>query len=173
MGTLHPFLRRWRLWHFGRQIRRAWDPRRIANSMRGGWSRIRGGNLSPGRIARSVAIGVFIGCSPFFGLHSLLCVALCLPLRADPLIAYVASNISLPPLIPLLLSSEIQVGSWLLRGEGAALSWSSSAELDWRELSASLLVGSACVATLAAALSFGISWWLAARWQRRAQSAQR
>lgn len=81
--------------------------------------RLRGGKLSRSRAASSVAVGLFIGCLPVYGLHFLLCAAVCLPLRLDLLIAYVAANISNPIIAPFLLTAEVETGSLLLTGHVA------------------------------------------------------
>jgi SAM-dependent methyltransferase/uncharacterized protein (DUF2062 family) len=81
------------------------------------WCDIRGGDLSPGRIAASVALGAFIGCLPIFGLHLPVVLLLCLRFRLDGALAYLAANISNPFMAPLLIAGEIQVGAILLEGE--------------------------------------------------------
>ncbi len=63
-----------------------------------------------------MALGLFVGSSPLFGLHALLAGALALAFRLDVLVAYLATNISLPPLIPVLLFLQLQAGSFLLEG---------------------------------------------------------
>lgn len=80
------------------------------------WRRIRGGRLTRRRAAGSVAIGLFVGSLPLYGLHFPLCVALCLPLSLDVVTAYVAANVSNPLFAPFLLTAEIQLGSLLLDG---------------------------------------------------------
>lgn len=80
------------------------------------WRRIRGGKLTRRRAAGSVAVGLFVGSLPLYGLHFPLCVALCLPLSLDVVTAYVAANVSNPLFAPFLLTAEIQLGSLLLDG---------------------------------------------------------
>jgi uncharacterized protein (DUF2062 family)/2-polyprenyl-3-methyl-5-hydroxy-6-metoxy-1,4-benzoquinol methylase len=81
------------------------------------WLRLRGGRLSRARAAASVALGLFIGCQPFYGLHFPLCALIGLPLRLDVVVAYLAANISNPLVAPFLLTLEIETGSLLLTGE--------------------------------------------------------
>lgn len=88
------------------------------------WRRLRGGATTPGRAAISVALGVFIGCLPLFGLHFALCSLICLPLRLDLVTCYLAANISNPLLAPALIAVELELGSWLLHGQ--TLSWDRS-----------------------------------------------
>lgn len=78
--------------------------------------RLRGGELSRGRASASVAVGLFIGCLPLYGLHFVLCLAVCLPLRLDLFVAYLAANISNPLIAPLLVVLEVETGALLLTG---------------------------------------------------------
>lgn len=93
---------------------------RARHVRRAGWRRLRGGELTPLRAGGSVALGSFIGCLPVFGLHLPLCLGVCLPLRLDAPVAYLAANISNPLVAPWLLVAEVQVGAWLLQGKWAA-----------------------------------------------------
>lgn len=81
------------------------------------WARLRGGARDPRRAAWAVAIGVFIGCLPLYGLHFWLCLAVCIPFRLDIVLAYLAANISNPLFAPLLIAAEVQVGGLLLTGQ--------------------------------------------------------
>jgi uncharacterized protein (DUF2062 family) len=73
--------------------------------------------LTPARAAGSVAIGLFIGSLPVYGLHLPLCLAVCLPLHLDAAVAYLAANISNPLIAPFLVVAEVQVGSLVLTGQ--------------------------------------------------------
>jgi uncharacterized protein (DUF2062 family) len=84
------------------------------------WRRLRGNDQSPGRVALAVAIGLFIGCLPLYGLHLALCLVACVPRRLDSVLAYLAANISNPFVAPFLITLEIEIGSLLLTGEHAA-----------------------------------------------------
>ena len=77
---------------------------------------LRGGRLSPARGAAAVALGLVIGSQPIFGCHFPLIVVLCLWLRLDALITYVAANISNPFFAPALLTAEVEVGALLRTG---------------------------------------------------------
>ena len=77
---------------------------------------MRGGKLEPWRAALSVGVGLLIGVQPLYGLHLLLCLAICLPLRLDVLVAYAAANISNPALAPLIVMAELQIGSLIVDG---------------------------------------------------------
>ena len=69
-----------------------------------------------------MALGLFIGCIPVFGLHLPLCLAVCVPLRLDAPVAYLAANISNPLVAPWLVTAEVQSGAWILTGSFVAFS---------------------------------------------------
>jgi 2-polyprenyl-3-methyl-5-hydroxy-6-metoxy-1,4-benzoquinol methylase/uncharacterized protein (DUF2062 family) len=91
-------------------------PRAFLDVSRRLFNRLRGGRLEPWRAGFSVAVGLFVGVQPLYGLHLPLCLIICLPLRLDVLLAYAAANISNPLLLPLIVLSEIQLGSLVLDG---------------------------------------------------------
>lgn len=80
-----------------------------------------GSTDSPSKKAFSIALGVFIGLSPFWGLHTLLVLLLAFIFKLNKPIAFAFSNVSLPPFIPFIVFFSLQLGSWTL-GEQFSLS---------------------------------------------------
>lgn len=68
------------------------------------------------RETAAVALGVFIGCLPFYGLHLTICWLVGYLLGLNRLKMYFAANISNPFVAPWLLVAEVQAGAWLRRG---------------------------------------------------------
>lgn len=64
--------------------------------------------------ALSVALGVFIGLSPFWGFHTILVLSLAFLLRLNKLIAFAFSNVSMPPLIPFIIYISLKTGGFIL-----------------------------------------------------------
>src|SRR5262249_40277821 len=89
----------------------------LREELRRAFFELRGGRLSPARGAAAVALGFFVGCQPIFGCHLPVIVVVCLWLRLDALVAYVAANISNPLVAPALLTAEVQVGAFVRTGE--------------------------------------------------------
>ena len=85
------------------------------------WRRLRGGELTPWRAALSVGVGLLIGMTPAFGLHWLIVIAVCVPLRLDTGVAYLAANISMPFIAPFITFAEIETGALLLHGHFMAI----------------------------------------------------
>ncbi len=69
---------------------------------------------SPTKKALSIALGVFIGIAPFWGFQTILVLALAALLKLNKLISFTFSNISIPPMIPVIIYGSLKMGSWIL-----------------------------------------------------------
>jgi uncharacterized protein (DUF2062 family)/2-polyprenyl-3-methyl-5-hydroxy-6-metoxy-1,4-benzoquinol methylase len=129
---------------------------------------LRGTPGSPLRAASAVALGLFIGCQPVYGLHLALVLLVCLPLRLDAVLAYLAANISNPLVAPFLIFGQVQCGSYLLHGRFVAFDVEQARQLGAAGFAEQLLVGALLVGAALAGLGFAIAW-LAASWRRRSR----
>lgn len=77
---------------------------------------LEGEDLTPARLGAAVAVGLFIGSQPVFGLHLVLVLFVCLKLRLHAVLSYIAANISNPFFAPALITAEIQVGGRIRTG---------------------------------------------------------
>ncbi|MFO8128720.1 MAG: DUF2062 domain-containing protein [Bacteroidales bacterium] len=75
------------------------------------------------KLSASVAFGIFMGLLPIWGWQMLTAVFLAALLRLNKIIVLVAANISLPPMIPLIIYFSFVTGSWVTGGS-ASLSYS-------------------------------------------------
>jgi glycosyltransferase involved in cell wall biosynthesis len=67
--------------------------------------------------AFSIALGVFVGFSPFWGFHTLLVISLSVLFKLNKVLAFVASNVSLPPFIPFIIVSSLYLGAPFVAGD--------------------------------------------------------
>lgn len=68
----------------------------------------------PLELAIAVGLGVFVGCTPVFGFHTLIVLALAVVLRLNFIALWLGTHVSTPILFPLLLFSEVYIGQhWL------------------------------------------------------------
>jgi uncharacterized protein (DUF2062 family) len=145
----------------------------LEEKLRAAWRRLRGGALSPTRAATSIGVGLFVGCLPLYGVHSVIVLAICVPLRLDSAIAYFAAHISNPLTAPFLFALELQIGSILLTGHGTELSFAAAKQLGFMSVGARLVCGAAVIAPATALLGAALTWFLSVRVrdarQRRAQ----
>jgi len=72
---------------------------------------------SPSKKAFSIALGVFIGIAPFWGLQTILVLFLAYILRLNKLIAFAFSNISIPPMIPFIIYASLKIGAIFISGK--------------------------------------------------------
>ncbi|MFZ5475462.1 MAG: DUF2062 domain-containing protein [Myxococcota bacterium] len=73
-------------------------------------------HLTPASIGKAVAVGVFVGGLPIYGLHIFVCVAVAKWLKLNQALVYAAANVSFPLLAPFLIASQIAVGEWIRHG---------------------------------------------------------
>jgi len=66
------------------------------------------------KIALSVMLGIFMGIVPVWGYQMLIAYALAHLLKLNKAVALVSSNISIPPVIPVILYGSYRTGAWIL-----------------------------------------------------------
>ncbi len=107
--------------------------------------RLRTADDPPWRQAWSIAVGTFLGCTPFYGLHIPACIFVCRLLRLSIVKATLATQITNPVFAPFIIFLEFYTGRLLLTGGLPALSLREVSNLGFRELGLSLLLGSLVV----------------------------
>jgi uncharacterized protein (DUF2062 family)/2-polyprenyl-3-methyl-5-hydroxy-6-metoxy-1,4-benzoquinol methylase len=158
-------------------VRHTWRKRKLRELL----YRLRVEGGSPARQAAAVALGVFIGCTPLYGLHLALCVLFARLLGLNRVKTYLAAHISTPLLMPFLLFFEVQTGR-LVRGKPLMSLRPSQVPAHWRwdarHLSfwhwkswADLVVGS-LVLGLVLALVLGFATYLLVRRGQRSREVE-
>ena len=120
---------------------------------------------TPNAIAGGVAIGIFLGFTPLFGVKTLLALLIAWLFRCNLLAAVIAVTLHdvVLPFMPFILRAEYQIGYWLLSdphlfppalrqshlSPQALFSWTT-----FFSVGGPLLLGSAIIGTPFAALSF-------------------
>lgn len=69
---------------------------------------------SPRKKALSIALGIFIGLSPLWGLQTVLVISLALLFKLNKVIAFAFSNVSFPPFIPFIVFAGSKIGQFML-----------------------------------------------------------
>lgn len=134
------------------------------------WHRLHTPHLSARVIAASVGVGLAIGLLPTYGIHSVLVLAVCVPLRLDSVLAFAATMISNPLTFPLLVLAELKVGEWLLGKSSVSLE-ELRAGSGWALAGQQLMLGTIVLAVLVGIVGSSLAWALARHWQRRQASA--
>ncbi len=108
---------------------------------------------SSSKKAMSIALGVFIGIAPAWGFQTALVLFLAYVFRLNKLIAFTFSNISIPPMIPVIIYLSLKTGS-LITGSGEVHEHESGVDAIKHNI-VQYLTGSIILALVAAVL-FGV-----------------
>lgn len=66
--------------------------------------------------AGSVALGVFFGIAPFWGFQTILTITLAVFFNLNKTLAFICSNVSIPPMIPVLIFTSLKIGTFFVGG---------------------------------------------------------
>jgi glycosyltransferase involved in cell wall biosynthesis len=105
---------------------------------------------SPKKKALSIALGVFIGLSPFWGFHTVIVIFLAILLNLNKTISFVFSNVSLPPFIPFVLYASSKMGQFVLGIEYSYTMEEMTTNFEVLKHLKTYLVGSFSLATVSA-----------------------
>lgn len=137
----------------------------------------------PWRLALSLAVGAFISFTPFYGLQTLLAIALAVILRLNRAATVAGTWLNLPWFAPLVYAGALRLGTLVvpdpagLRGAWLAYLFSQPASISWRDLPAlldlvslPLLVGTSMLGGAAGLLTYVVSFHVISR-RRAARQA--
>lgn len=134
------------------------------------WQLAKSERATPREIGWAFAVGVFVGCSPVLGFHTVVTLAAASLFRLNRLFAWIGSRMSNALVLPFIIVAEIQIAHRLRTGEWAGLDWRhfdlehplqqvGPLLLDW-------ILGTPLVGGILAAI-FGLSAWRVALWRDR------
>lgn len=147
---------------------RAWWSQKVASARRVVVRAIEESS-SPRQLAASIALGALTGSSPLLGLHTVVALGGASLLRLNRLAAFVGTNVSFGPMMPLIAWAEYTVGSKLL---GVSPPVSTDPLAAARGSLFAWWLGFAIVGPLIACVAGGTAWALArARMAHRARAA--
>jgi len=111
--------------------------------------------------AASIAFGVLMGIIPIWGFQMLAAVFLAIPLRLNKALVLIASNISIPPMIPLIIFGSYKMGAIWMGANTGSLEFSRNISMESiRNNLKQYILGSATLAILAGSiiglLAFGL-----------------
>ena len=111
--------------------------------------------------AASIAFGVFMGIIPIWGFQMLAAVFLAIPLRLNKALVLIASNISIPPMIPLIIFGSYKMGAIWMGANTGSLTFSRNISMESiRNNLKQYILGSSTLAILAGSiiglLAFGL-----------------
>ncbi len=78
----------------------------------------------------SIAFGVFMGIVPIWGFQMLAAIFLAILLRLNKTLVIIAANISIPPMLPVIIFASYKAGAFWMGQNAMQLNFSSSISLD-------------------------------------------
>lgn len=134
-------------------------------------------NNSPQEIALGVAIGVFIGILPVYGLHTVLVVIAAILVRsANKIAIFLGTSISLPPTVPLITWAGYEIGRCILNGKFEPLSWSVFKNITFQKICSyyqPLFLGSVVLGIICAVIFYSLAFFIAKRINLKAKHVRR
>jgi glycosyltransferase involved in cell wall biosynthesis len=125
-----------------------------------------GSNDSPKVKSTSIALGVFIGIIPIWGFQTITVIFLAITFRLNKLLAFAASNISIPPMIPLIVIASLKIGGLFMNND--VPKEEVSAVVNFGSHLFEYIVGSFILATVSAVLIWFVSYFLLLKFKRKA-----
>lgn len=83
------------------------------------------------KLAKSVALGLFIGVIPIWGWQIVTAFGLAHLFRLNKFVAVTASNISLPPMLPFIIFLSYIIGGWVLGTNISNINYSAGLGFQW------------------------------------------
>ncbi|MBZ4035836.1 DUF2062 domain-containing protein [Flavobacterium sp. 17A] len=108
----------------------------------------------------AIALGIFIGLSPFWGFQTILLFTLAALFRLNKVIAFLTSNVSFPPFIPLIIYGSLKIGSYFVSSDAPLMLDSSMTFDDIQKNAMQYIVGSLILASASAIIVGSISYLL-------------
>ncbi|HEV8119455.1 MAG TPA: DUF2062 domain-containing protein [Candidatus Polarisedimenticolia bacterium] len=118
---------------------------------------------SPGRLAAAIAIGTFVGCTPLYGTHLAICVALASLFRLNRALTYLAAHINNPLTAPWLWALSFGIGHRLMEGVWPPWSVSQVFGAGLLAIGRDLLVGSLALGAVLGPILGGVAYVVARR----------
>ena len=111
-----------------------------------------------GQEAWAIGLGLAVGFSPFIGLHLGMCIAFGWLFGLNRLKLYLAANLVNPLIMPGVLFVEVQLGSWLRRGDTYALSLDAFTSMDPWHFGLDLLLGGMVLSIVGGLVAGGLTY---------------
>ncbi len=121
----------------------------------------------PSHIAGGFAVGVFIGITPLFGLHTPMAIALAFIFRLNKLTTITGSWLNTPFTVLPVLMASYRLGEFVLRRPPKSVSFEI---LDWHHLkgyATALFIGSSIIGLATALVAYFICYWMVVKFRRK------
>ncbi len=113
----------------------------------------------PFKVSIALAVGVFVGTTPFIGLHALIVAVISFIFRLNYIVLLIGTQISIPPLMPILIYTSVLLGHIVL-GQEMLFSADDISLAFAQEKLGVWLLGSSILGGALATLTFIISYFI-------------
>ena len=111
--------------------------------------------------AASIGFGVFMGIVPIWGFQMAVALALAALFRLNKALTLIASNISIPPMIPLIVFLSFLLGRFWVGGSAVYMMFSKHITFEaWKLNAQQYIYGSMTLAVIAGLLAYGITFFV-------------
>lgn len=117
------------------------------------------------KIAQSIGFGFFMGIFPIWGFQMIIAVALTIPFKLNKAVTLIAANISLPPIIPVIIYLSFLTGALFL---GAPAIPEFSSDLSFSDIKNDLIqyyLGAVILAVFMGIVGGFISYFMLRKWR--------
>jgi uncharacterized protein (DUF2062 family) len=139
----------------------------LRSRLRDKWEELKAENATPEKLGLAFGVGVALAFSPFHGFQVLLGFLTAWIFRLNKIALFIGLNVTIPPVLPLVILSDIQLGALILHQRLLPLSVAQIREMSgdhlFRELFLNLFAGGMVLGPLMGV----ISGYLATRFIRR------
>lgn len=111
---------------------------------------------SPQLKAMSVAFGIFMGIIPIWGFQLVAAIFLAVVLKLNKPLVIVAANISIPPMIPVIIFLSYKTGAFWMGANAMQIDFSSSITLDSIKKNLVQYIYGSITLAIVAAIAFGL-----------------
>ena len=153
-------------WVVPRPLRVAWsygERKTIAESIRAFFAEHA---HDPLRLALAAGLGLFFGILPIWGCQMIAAAAAAHLLRLNKAITLLASNISIPPMMPFIFYGALWLGHWLFTGQRLELALDQLTKAKMFEYLWQWIVGSVALGFLVATLGTLFIYTVARLWRK-------
>ena len=112
-------------------------------------------NDSPLKKSQAIALGVFIGLTPLWGLHAIIALSLAHFFKLNKAIAFTFTNISIPPITPFIILFSLEIGALILGDDNSFTILEIQDGFNFKQSIVTYVVGSFSLAIIGAIL-FGL-----------------
>jgi uncharacterized protein (DUF2062 family) len=125
---------------------------------------------SPKEAALALGLGVLVGCTPFFGFHTFIILLLSPLLRLNAPLLWIGTQISIPPLAPLLAFASVHIGLYVM-GENPVFPSNPWSLQSGMEFFSYWILGSLILGTILSAVTMSLAYFVSIKFLNRKASS--